>query len=132
MEETEVLPVEQVPMTGVPQMPVGETSLEEVLDFLLENSDPEGLNYRRLSKIKGYVSRGLLIGPSSRDYIASCLARLDRIECKRPSTDGTCQFASGQKACPFAESESWRECAHYEPVAPLRKGKPIDLGDDDD
>lgn len=119
-------------MTGVPQMPVGETSLEEVLDFLLANSDPDGLNYKRLSKIKTFVSKGMLIGPSSRGYIASCVARLDRIECKRPLPDGTCTFAVGKKVCPFAESESWCECDHYEAVAPLRKRKPIDMGDDDE
>lgn len=110
-------------------MPIDTENIQETLRFLIDNSDPEGLNHPRLVKIMDMVNRNVLIGPNSRKFIAECLAKFDNVECSALSRNGKCKV---QKQKPCRYKKRFSQCPLYMEQKPERKGAVIDLGGNDE
>jgi len=102
-------------------------SLEEILETLIAHADPEGMNYKRLSKILEQVRRNVFIGPNSRRYIRECVQKFDNIECAALSRDGKCMKKRGAKDCDYKKRFS--ECPIYSEAKPQTRGNIIKLGE---
>ena len=110
-------------------MAIETDKLETTLAFLISKADPEGLNYKKLTKILDQIKRNVLIGPKTRRYIHELVEKFDNIECESLSDSGMCRKIKGAGRCQYA---SWyRECSFYTQVKPEKRGNPIKLGGQD-
>ena len=101
-------------------------TMEEMVDFLIQNADPEGPNYKKLIKIRDQVARNIMIGPSARAFIRKCISKFDNIGCVHINRSGRCMKIKGAPICRYKSRYS--ECAKYAQEKNIIKGSPIKLG----
>lgn len=108
------------------KMELDTENLEETLRFLIQNADPNGLNYRKLTKILSQVERNVFIGPKTRRYISECVQKFDNVECEHMMRHGNCRIKKGRPQCEYKKRFS--RCPSYSEVKSNAKGNPIKLG----
>lgn len=106
-------------------------NLEDTLLWLLQHKsiNPEGANYKKLTKILVTVQRNVFIGPKTLRYVSECVAKLDNIECTGLSSDGTCTRIVGMGKC--KHTGQYSACSAYDKVSPDYRGGTIRLGGQD-
>lgn len=99
--------------------------IQQTLQFLINNADPEGENHKKLSQLLDKVERNVFLGPRSRIYIQECISKFDNIECVSMTRGGRCRAKKG-KACEYKKKFS--HCNLYEPAKAELQGNSIKLG----